>query len=580
MLYRMRADRAMPGWLVAWLAPAALALPGCVSTGPVQQAGIDPPAASLDIAAAPSLEAAAEQADRTAALPSPQTLYGPLFDAVQTRRLYEDPKDFTDALPLREPERILADYRALAPMSDARLRQFIAANFDLSVRNTTMPTARDDATMVEHIEELWPVLARPPQPQVTRYASDLPLPAPFVVPGGIFQEMYYWDSYFTMLGLARDGRDDLVEGMIDNFGALVERYGHVPNGTRTYFLSRSQPPFFALMAGLSKVNEPAVLRRRLGQLQAEHAFWMAGSQTIGPGAASRRVVALPDGALLNRYRDDRDTPRDESWANDLETAAAAGSRERSEVFRDIRSAAESGWDFSSRWFGDGRTLATIRTTAIIPVDLNALLYALEEEIAARCTTLGDAVCARTYVERAAARKAAMTKWLWNEPVGAYLDYDWQARRPTGVLSAATLFPLFTGAASPEQAEAVARLTSERLIAPGGLRTTLSRTGQQWDAPNGWAPLQWVAVSGLGRYGHDVPARMIAERFLATTRRVYRETGKMLEKYDVEEARPGGGGEYALQDGFGWTNGVVRELIARYGDFDPSVSMEAENTAQP
>ncbi len=569
MLQLTKGDWSVRNRLFAWLATAVfgLALPGCAANHQDLQTRIGEPRAAPAISAVPSLEEAAARADRTAALPSPQTLYGPLFDAVQTRRLYEDPKDFTDALPLREPEEIVADYQAMAPMDDAALRRFVEANFDLSLRQTAMPTARDNLTMLDHIEELWPVLARPPQPLVPQYSSDLPLPAPFVVPGGIFQEMYYWDSYFTMLGLARDGRDDLVEGMIDNFGALVDRYGHVPNGTRTYFLSRSQPPFFALMVGLSKVEDPAVLQRRLRQLRAEHAFWMAGSQDIAPGSAERRVVALPDGAVLNRYHDDRDTPRDESWANDLETAAAAAAaagREPAEVFRDIRSAAESGWDFSSRWFGDGESLATIRTTAIVPVDLNSLLYALEEEIAALCTTLGDSACAGAYADHAAARKTAMDEWLWDEASGAYLDYDWQAERPTGVLSAATLFPLFVGAASSQQADAVARLTGEKLTAPGGLRTTLVRTGEQWDAPNGWAPLQWVAVSGLERYGHQAAARLIARRFVSTAERVYRETGKMLEKYDIEQARPGGGGEYPLQDGFGWTNGVVRELVARYG----------------
>ena len=218
--------------------------------------------------------------------------------------------------------------------------------------------------MAEHIRALWPVLTRPPLDPPAG-STALALPRPYVVPGGRFREMYYWDSYFTMLGLKADGRQDLVDDMVADFVSLVERYGHVPNGTRTYYLSRSQPPFLYAMMALSRPRDAAERARRLAALRREHAFF----------TSPERTVAMPDGARLQHYPDARDTPRDESWREDVETARASG-RDAAVVYRHLRAAAESGWDFSSRWLADGKTLATIDTTNIVPVDLNSLLYGL------------------------------------------------------------------------------------------------------------------------------------------------------------------------------------------------------------
>jgi alpha,alpha-trehalase len=366
-----------------------------------------------------------------------------------------------------------------------------------------------------------------------------------------------------MLGLARQGRQDLVESMLTDFGSLIDRYGHIPNGTRTYYLSRSQPPFFALMLDLSTETATTVRSRRLVQLRKEYDWWMAGADGLKPGHSSARVVRMADGALLNRYWDAKDVPRDESWREDVATAREANRRPAGEVYRDLRAAAESGWDFSSRWLGDGRTLTTIRTTRIVPVDLNALLYAVESRIADGCAAVADDACTVRFRKAAADRKEAVSRWLWVKGEGRFADFVLDANAITPTLSAATLYPLFTGLADAAQADAVADMVKARLVAPGGLRTTNSTTGQQWDGPNGWAPLQWIAVSGLERYGHSDLARGIAGAFLCTVERTYAETGKLLEKYDVEERRPGGGGEYPLQDGFGWTNGVVVALAEKH-----------------
>lgn len=497
---------------------------------------------------------------------TPADIYGPLFEAVQIRRVFPDGKTFVDAVPKRSPDSILADYRAAPPDTPDALRAFVMANFDVPESAPPPAPSAERLPLVEHIAALWPALTRQPLDPVPG-SSALALPEPYVVPGGRFREIYYWDSYFTMLGLVEDGEDALVESMLADFESLIERFGHIPNGTRTYYLSRSQPPFFALMADLSTATDRATLARRLDALRAEHSFWMAGAGCLDTTDACKHVVRMPDGSLLNRYWDARDTPRDESWAEDVATAAESG-RPASSVYRDLRSGAESGWDFSARWLTDPAKLATVRTTDIVPPDLNSLLWALEVSIARRCALLIEIACASDFQQRAGERRRAIVRYLWLPAESRFADWSRSDRRATDTLSAATLYPLFVGLATAEQAAAVANLTAARLVAPGGLRTTLRHTGQQWDSPNGWAPLQWIAVDGLARYGEDELARDIAARWIATVTREYRASGRMLEKYDIEERRPGGGGEYPLQDGFGWTNGVTRALIARYPELDP------------
>lgn len=501
--------------------------------------------------------------------PAPATIFGPLYAEVELRRIFPDSKTFADAVPRRPPAAILADWRP--GLSAERLRAFVEGNFTLPAEGGAPPlrTPASPArpSLLAHIAALWPVLARPPL-TAAPWSSQISLKYLYVVPGGRFREVYYWDSYFTSLGLVRDGRSDLARGLTDNFADLTRRYGHVPNGARTYYLSRSQPPVFYLMAGLTSPGDPAAgYARYLTALRAEYRFWMAGETRLRPGEALGNLVRLKDGALLNRCWDADDTPREESYREDVSLAASAR-RPPKALYRDIRAAAECGWDFSSRWMADRRTLASLQTTAIVPVDLNSLLHGLEQAIGQGCARQGDAACAREFAARAQRRRRAMDTWLWDGARGVYLDYDWRSGRRLDRPSAAMLFPLFVGAASPDQASRVAAAARAQLLAPGGLRTTTVRTGQQWDAPNGWAPLQWIAVVGLRLYGEDGLARAIAERWVATVCRTYAETGRLEEKYDVEEAKPGGGGEYPLQDGFGWTNGVTRALIAEYQG-DPS-----------
>src|SRR5208337_5510350 len=277
----------------------------------------------------------------------------------------------------------------------------------------------------------------------------------------------------------------------------------------------------------------------------------------------------PDGTLFNRYWDDRAAPRGESYREDVETARRAG-RPAEAVYRDLRAGAESGWDFSSRWLADGKTLSTIRTSDIAPVDLNAVMVHLERTLAKAYRLKGDMEAARRRQADADRRSEAIRRVLWNGEGGFFADYLWGEGSLSVTLTAATAAPLAFGVASPEQGHAVADTIRKRLLGPGGLETTLAETGQQWDRPNGWAPLQYLAIEGLKAYGERDLAREIAERWIGKNVRGYTATGVLVEKYNVEQADGsgsggGGGGEYRLQVGFGWTNGVLAKLMAEYPD---------------
>lgn len=491
---------------------------------------------------------------------TPSERYQELFVAVQMERVFKDSKTFVDCSPTHYPEHILSAYRAQRADPDFDLRQFIDEHFSRFELSPRKFVSDPDRSLSEHIDHLWRVLTRHPQAHPAG-SSLLPLPFDYVVPGGRFTEIYYWDSYFTMLGLDESGCQDLLRAMADNFAYLIDTYGHVPNGNRTYYLSRSQPPVFVLMTELFEEKGIRRASDYLPQLHREYDFWMDGADRLRPGECHRRCVRLPDGALLNRYWDDRDTPRDESYCEDVETAKG-GDRPVHEVYRDLRAACESGWDFSSRWLADPTRLDSIRTTAILPVDLNSLLYRLERQIADLSELKGDPITHTEFGERAEARRAAMDRYLWRPQEGAYFDYDWQLQCSRDNLTAATLTPLFVQVASAEQASCVAEVVRERLLAPGGLATTVVEAGnEQWDRPNGWAPLQWIGIRGLERYGHDELAKEIESRWLKLVSDLFERESKLVEKYVLRSsAEHAGGGEYPLQDGFGWTNGVTRRLM--------------------
>lgn len=482
----------------------------------------------------------------------PEETFDPLFRDIALSGILSDGKALADAIPTRPVKDIMADYRQFSSMPGFDLMAFYNTNFLPGGLPNTDFTSNTEELLENHIRKLWPILTRKADGQVAG-SSLIPLPNPYVVPGGRFNEIYYWDSYFTMLGLAAEGNWELIRHMTENFAWLIREVGFIPNGNRTYFLSRSQPPFFSLMVTLLASHEgDEVLGHFYNELQTEYDFWMESGATED-GTFGHKVV-LPEG-LLNRYWDRLETPRSEMYADDIHLSEAS-KRPEKELFRHIRSACESGWDFSSRWLSDGQNLDTIHTTDILPVDLNCLLAHLETTIARAAMVQGDSARSQWFRSKAEKRKDLIERYFWDSIQGYYFDYDLKENERTSRIHAAGVFPLFLNLAGMDQGVRTLRFLQEKLLVPHGIVTTLYNTGQQWDAPNGWAPLQWMSFMAAKNYSHIELAKSIASRWTSLNEKVFKATGKMMEKYNVVDAdAPGGGGEYPVQDGFGWSNGV-------------------------
>ncbi len=496
---------------------------------------------------------------------TPDQIYSTLFEAVQASHIFGDSKSFVDASPKFDPAVILRSFEEKNQEEGFDLEAFVDSNFKLPDNEKECLESDKRRPVRQHIELLWDVLTRTADTEDPN-SSLIALPRPYIVPGGRFREIYYWDSYFTMLGLAASGRVDLVENMVANFAYLIDQIGFVPNGNRTYFCSRSQPPLFSLMVELlaEKKRDPSVIQFFLPQLVMEHEFWLSGSDTLDKDKTITRRVIAKDGGYLNRYWDDSDMPRQESHAEDLELAKSTD-REAAELFRDVRAACESGWDFSSRWLEDDRSMASIRTTKIVPVDLNAMLYQLESVLARGFMQAGNAQQASFFESCAEHRKELIQTVFFDDESGYFGDVLLPDLKPSGKLTLATVFPLFFDLATPEQAKRVAKIIHREFLRPGGWVTSLNNSGQQWDAPNGWAPLQWVVYIGLRNYGYVKEAETGAKRWVKNNLSVYRSSGKLLEKYNVEKiGSVARGGEYAVQDGFGWTNGVLLGFLDELG----------------
>ena len=498
---------------------------------------------------------------------SPDEALGELFETVQKNRLYGDGKTFADLIPRGRAKAIQQEYRLARQDPEFDLGDFVSRHFyEFAPHKHTeekmfMPDA--GRTVSQHIHLLWSVLERRNR---RNRGSLIALPHTYVVPGGRFSEQFYWDSYFIMLGLAADGRWAMIEGMMKNFAYLIRRFGYIPTANRTYFLSRSQPPFFAHMVRLLAGHKG---RRRtyaeyLPYMLSEYRFWMKGRlklQKVEHNAYAR-IVQLPDHKYLNRYYDNKSTPRPESLSEDTATAAANPKRDADRLYLHLRAGAESGWDFSSRWLLDAHDISSIHTADIIPVDLNCLLHQLESTIAESYRLIKNPLLARKFQNLADRRAAAITQYCWSSNDLFFVDYNFHTGTQSDILSLAGVFPLYARIATKPQADAVAARIASDFLKKGGLVSTLIDSGQQWDSPNGWAPLHWITIEALRNYGYHELATEIKHRWINVNMRVYQEHQKLVEKYNVVDTKHlGGGGEYPLQDGFDWTNGVLAALLA-------------------
>lgn len=477
-----------------------------------------------------------------------------LFDEVQRSQIFEDQKTMTDAVPLFSVAEINSKYENEKNAEGFDLKQFVLSHFDFLGTKISI-TRETQLPIDEHIEKLWDELTR------TAYEEKgtlLKLPKPYIVPGGRFNEFFYWDSYFIMLGLQTSGRIEMMENIIENCSYLIQTVGFVPNASRTHFLSRSQPPYFSLMLDLlfETTKDENIYIKYYDTLEKEYAFWMNGEKDLENGSSIKRVVKTVDGDILNRYFDEENEPRPESYLIDIEDSENAGE----EFYRNIRSACESGWDFSSRWFADEDKIQTIETLNFAQVDLNSLLWHLENTLAKSSSLQNLSKKEKYYSERTTGRKQMIDKYFWDENSGTYKDYHMKKNTQTSSEHIAALYPLFLGLATENQAKSVAKNIEEKFLYQGGLVTTTKNSGQQWDFPNAWAPYQWLGFKSMKNYGFDDLAEKIKTNWSSNVERVYRNTGKLMEKYnalDIETVA--GGGEYPNQDGFGWTNGVYLKL---------------------
>jgi alpha,alpha-trehalase len=484
---------------------------------------------------------------------TPDKIYGQLFLDVQNGNVFPDSKTFVDCTPKRKPADIMYEY-GLQKGAGLDLKKFVADNFNVQAQ-PNVTNIKEGKSIEAHIKDLWTVLKRAEDKKVEG-SSLLALPKPYIVPGGRFTEVYYWDSYFTMLGLKESGETKVIEDMIDNFAFLINTYGHIPNGNRSYYLSRSQPPFFGMMVTLlASIKGNTVYKKYLPAVQKEYNFWMDGVATTKNGNAYKRVVKLDDGTVLNRYCDDDDIPRQEGHREDVKTAEEAVTQK----MMTMRFASETAMNAFKE--NESKLIyKNLHTIDFAPVDLNCLLLHLENILLKN----GGKVNAAMSVKRAAAIK----KLFWNKEASFYCDYNFVDKTVSSSITAAGFFPLsilnYNNAELKALVPKVVSATNKNLLKPGGIVSSTESVGQQWDAPNGWAPQQWMAIVGFEKIGQTALAKDIATRWTTLNKKVYLATGKLTEKYNVVDlSLETGGGEYPNLDGFGWTNGVYLALIKKY-----------------
>lgn len=388
---------------------------------------------------------------------------------------------------------------------------------------------------------------------------------PFIIPGGRFRESYYWDTFWIIEGLLASEMYDSAKGMIKNFLRMVELFGFVPNGSRLYYLNRSQPPLLVLMVNsyFEKTKDLVFLIEALPYLDQEYRFWMR--------ERSVKIVAKSDNLeyLLNLYTPVSDSPRPESYSEDLFDASSFPSEdEKIRFYSDIVAGAESGWDFSSRWFSDPQKLTTIYTSKIVPVDLNAFMYKTEKLLANFHRLTGNAAMESQYSEAVEKRIRAINTILWDSKDLVWRDFSLISQEFTSnSFYISSLFPLFFGIipAGTSDAELLAVHSPYLLKYSAGIPVSEIRNGQQWDFPNVWAPYHHTVVSYLKDFDRTL-ALEIAQKFVNSVHRGWVNTGHIFEKYNAEKVGvPGGGGEYVVQEGFGWTNGVVISFLEWFGD---------------
>uniref|UniRef100_A0A914ZI99 Trehalase n=1 Tax=Parascaris univalens TaxID=6257 RepID=A0A914ZI99_PARUN len=533
---------------------------------------------------------------------------GELLHAVMMLNIFKDSKTFVDKPLKRDPEIVAAEFKDQFPgtiTSNDReaVREFVNANFNeegheleecelvdwqkepeqlLSIED---PDLRQFALQVNLI---WKKLCRTIKKEVVEHPrrhSLIYVPNEFVVPGGRFREFYYWDTYWVIKGLLASGMHQTCKKMILNFHYLVDTIGFIPNGGRVYYLRRSQPPMFIPMIYEYHMatEDDEFLLSMLNSMEKEFSFWKN----------QRMINVTKNGKsyAVFRYRADTNVPRPESYREDYQTAERVDRQKKRKLWRDIASAAESGWDFSSRWFANRKTMDTIETSDIAPVDLNAIMYWNMKILAHLHGALGN-VERRDELNRERSRFVdTFEAVFFDDREGAWFDLNIRTGERDDDAYPSLAVPLFTECYSSlnnhMMVDVLETLQRKGLLQfPGGVPTSLMKgTNQQWDYPNGWAPINHMIIEGLRKSNHPImqqKAFEIASKWINRNYQVYQKDKKMWEKYDVAKGyvRAAKGGEYENQAGFGWTNGVILDLMVTYSKRVTVIPSERQTPRQP
>lgn len=522
-----------------------------------------------------------------------------LLHYVQLAGLYNDSKTFVD-LPLRQEENItLADFEDLLNKTDRnptkhQIRNFVLEYFDEKSEGELIewtPTDFKDnpeflnnicdkqlRQYASEINGIWPTLGRKVRPEVLNKPNQfslMPVTHGFIIPGGRFKEIYYWDAYWIIEGLLISGMEETAKGMIENLIELLEKFGKIPNGSRWYYQERSQPPLLSAMMELyyEKTGNKEFLAKHIKSLEKEMNYWL-DTQTVNFKKDNKMYTLL-------RYFAPSKGPRPESYYEDYTDAQTLDSREdHTEFYIDIKSAAESGWDFSTRWFvspeGDNSgNLTNIHTRYIIPVDLNAIFANALENTANFRAILNYPREAAMWTSKAEKWKYCIEKVLWHEKDGIWYDYDMNNEKHRQYFYPSNVAPLWRNAVPEALVKKHAPKVlnylnvSQGLDFPGGIPASLARSGEQWDFPNVWPPEVSIVIKALENMNTNEGSQLafqLAQNWVRICYKSFNESKQMFEKYDAEiPGNFGGGGEYNVQAGFGWSNGVVLEFLNRYGD---------------
>lgn len=522
---------------------------------------------------------------------------GELLRTVQLARIFPDSKTFVDLKLKHSEEETRINFQKFMVETKNKpnrlqVSSFVDQNFEAKkdVVDWYPPDFDPTPPVLDQIVDpnlrqfakdiigIWPGLGRKIAPDVFENPgqySIIGLPNGFVIPGGRFKEIYYWDSYWIVKGLLISNMVKTAKGVIENFLHLVDTYGYIPNGGRIYYLGRSQPPLLTWMVSdyFAATGDLDWLKCKIETVEKELQYWLAKKKV--------EVEANGKKFMLLRYTSEEmeKGPRPESYFEDYASGQTIPEDKREQFYLEIKSAAETGWDFSSRWFvtvanGTKFNLTDLNTTRIIPVDLNSIFAGALQMVGDFRNQLKDQRAARKWWSLAKYWRNAIDFVMWNSEDGTWYDYDMILKQPRKSFYASCAAPLWAGAVEPDRTSQYAvhfvkyLLASDALNFPGGIPSSLWHTGEQWDFPNAWPPLQSIMIGGLERSGYDEAMQLAKEQveiWIRANYVGYKKWKKMFEKYScVRPGDHGGGGEYAVQNGFGWTNGIVLELLQKYG----------------